>query len=154
MIILDTNIASTFLKINEMNLLHSLFPNHALAITTGVQKELRAANYEVQHFTTLKLTKMEMGQREILAITSGSLGMGELECIVVCSTRSIPMLTNDRKAKNVALKKGIRCYDLTEILRAFKLKGIVDLNRLKQIVQAIESKDNIIFKDVERLYGI
>lgn len=151
-IILDTNIVSTFLKIDELSLLQSLFPNHVLAITTGVREELQAAEFNTGPFAMVKLTRDENDRKEILARTYGFLGKGELECIAFGLSRSIPMLTNDHRAKNAALEQGITCFDLPEILRAMIFKGTIDLVRLQQIVHAIESKDNIIFKNVERLY--
>ena len=111
-----------------------------------------AAGFDIDPFTIVRVTKIEKMQNERFRKMHKPLGKGELECISVCASRSLVMVTNDKRAKKSAVDLGIRCFDLPEIFRAMRLKGVVDVKDLKEIIQTIESKDNIVFKNVQRLY--
>ena len=152
-VLLDTNIVSTFIKIDQLPLLASLFPNHSLTITGGVLEELSAAGFLDVPLRVTYLTRDEATLLEILTRRYGFLGKGELECITICLSRSLRLLTNDRKAKTVARENNIGCWDLPEILRAMLLKGIIEKDQLRKIIRAIETRDNIIFKNADRLWG-
>jgi predicted nucleic acid-binding protein len=153
-IILDTNIVSTFIKIEKLPLLASLFPNHVLTMSKGVKEELTASLFQDIPIDETSLSPDEFLFFDKFAKRYGSLGKGELECITICISRSIPMLTNDRKAKNVAIENGVLCWDLPEILRALLLKHLVDPDQLEILIKSIEDEDNIVFKNKVRLFDM
>ncbi|MFW6141094.1 MAG: hypothetical protein ACOC53_00865, partial [Candidatus Saliniplasma sp.] len=51
-----------------------------------------------------------------------------------------------------AVKKGVKVYDLKQILKVIYLEGLVSKNELKEIVGKIEEKDNTYIKEKEELF--
>ena len=56
------------------------------------------------------------------------------------------MLTNVKPAKRICQANSVFFMDLEEILRALKVKGILDREGLKQLMEAIEMEDRTIIK--------
>ena len=82
------------------------------------------------------------------------LGRGELESLCIALYRDAPVLSNDRNAKSVAHREGVKCWSLPEILRALFIGKLMSSEEIKEIIGEIESKDNIVFKNPERITRI
>ena len=151
-LILDTNIISTFLRTDLLHLINAVFPNHAVIIPEAVLSELKRANFEN---LSIRCESIRPEEKRILVRISreyNNLGMGELECIAIAVNRQYPMLTNDRKAQKAAIDEGVKCWNLPELLRAALLKKVVTGKELRIIVERIEEKDDILFKNKEYIY--
>lgn len=72
--------------------------------------------------------------------------------LIISRSRDIPLLTNDSKLYRKAVKKGVKVYDLRQILKSVYLGGLVSKNKLKDIVGKIEEKDNTNIKEKEDLF--
>lgn len=77
------------------------------------------------------------------------MGIGETECIAVCKARNAVLVTNDRKAIELAEELGVTVVDLETIL--YSLKDLVDKNQLRQIIADIESKDRVIIVNKDKI---
>jgi hypothetical protein len=60
-------------------------------------------------------------------------------------------VTNDRYVKNYCKENGIEFLDMEEILRAMKLKKILNPEELRKLIEDIEKKDHTI---INRTYAI
>ena len=150
-LVLDTNIVSTLLKVRSFKHLYTTFPAYSLVITPAVANELDRAGFHDVPAIIETLTSDELSIQTRISEKRKSLGKGELECIAISLHRNWPLLTNDRKAQNVALSEGVPCWNLSELLRAMYLKKSVSKKELQKIIEDIEEKDNVLFKNKERI---
>lgn len=99
-------------------------------------------------FQQINLTNQEI---ELIERISGrkNLGMGELECIAICKERKMVLVTNDNKAIYVAEKLDIGVVDLESIL--YSMKDFMEINELKRLIEDIESKDQVVIVNKERI---
>lgn len=85
-------------------------------------------------------------------INEDYLHSGELQGIVLCKLRNGVLLTNDRRAKNFCKTDNIVYFDLKGILRALYKKNVLDGEEIRDLVEAIEEKDNTRIKDFEDVF--
>jgi len=85
-------------------------------------------------------------------INEDYLHSGELQGIVLCKHRNGVLLTNDRRAKNFCKTDNIVYFDLKGILRALYKKNVFDGEEIRDLVEAIEEKDNTRIKDFEDVF--
>ncbi len=79
------------------------------------------------------------------------LGSGEIETLVLASTHQLLCLTNDRQAKAVCRILNRAYLDLEDLLRTFKIKGILTIAALKQLIEQIEEKDRTLIKAKDQI---
>ncbi len=146
-IVFDTNVLSTFAKINRLDLLVKLFDKQKLLIPTAVFKELRDSKQEFtqivlddKNFERASLTQEE---KDLILSLKNRLGIGEKECLVVCKNRNYVFVTNDELAIKEAEKLNIEWLNLTIILNALKQEKIVNEKELVKIIEEIETKDKV-----------
>jgi predicted nucleic acid-binding protein len=90
----------------------------------------------------LSLTEGQIKEVETVAITYPQLGSGEIESLVLAKVHHLICLTNDRQAKRVCQALEVPCLDLEEILRALKIKEILPVKTLEEVIDQIEEKDH------------
>ncbi len=147
-VISDTDILSTFGKIGRVGLLQRLF--HEIYVAPAVYQELlRVEQLGLAWLTTvietikpLLLTEREIKEVEHLVTSYPQLGSGEIETFVLANVHHLICLTNDRQAKRVCQSLGLSYLDLEEILRALKIKGIMTVEGLAEVIDQIEEKDH------------
>ncbi len=139
--IADTDILSTFGKLGRTDLLHKLFSK--IYVAPAVYRELgmaerlgfpwiRAVKEAIE---LLSLTRNETEEEQHLAVSCPQLGSGEIETLVLAKSRHLLCLTNDRQAKAVCRILNCAHLDLEDLLRAFKLKGILTVDALKRLME-------------------
>jgi predicted nucleic acid-binding protein len=104
-VIADTDILSTFGKIESIGLLHKLFAK--IYVAPAVYRELGTVERlgflwvtAVKEAVELwSLTTEESREAEHLAASYPQLGSGEIETLVLAKTYQVLCLTNDRQAK-------------------------------------------------------
>ena len=153
-IVFDADIISTFAKIERLDVLKKIFAEPLLfpdavhddllrALDAGhnyIQPALKACGHVSLNEAELRFVEMRYGK---------TLGLGELECIAICFFRKHSFASNDRKAQQEAKKQGITVITLSDILWMIKEKTTNE--ELRQIIQAIEEKDNTTIKGKELL---
>ena len=77
---------------------------------------------------------------------------GELQGIVLCKHRKGVLLTNDRRAKNFCKRNNIVYFDIKGVLRAFYKKNVLERGEIRDLVEAIEEKDNTRIKGFEAVF--
>lgn len=160
MLILDSDISSTFAKISRLELLAKLFSKYDLAITPLIKEELRVPLEHGYSFPekifqvckTIVPTEQEHGQYITLLQQTNKLGKGELEATAICISRAYPFASNDRRALEFARQKGITIFSLPMILRALWVSGCATQEEVQQIILNIELEDNTRLKDIDQIF--
>ncbi len=149
-IILDTDVASAFAKIERLGLLLSLFSKHPIFITPRIFEELSVPleyGYKFPLEIFSRLDVLYPSEDEIVAyqdmfIRNKAIGKGELEAICICKRRGYVFSSMDSAALKLALSIGVEILDLQSILRALWESGIISKDDVKAIIREMEDKDN------------
>ena len=163
MILLDTNIISTFSKIGKFELLYDIFNKEILYISPNVFEELKKAKDKGYSFVDRifylilkkKLQIISLNQEEILKTINipNSLAAGEKDSIILCKERNGIFITNEKKVINYCKKEKINYFDLIDILKA--MYDLMDYSKEKiiSLINKIERKDNIIIRNKEEIFN-
>jgi predicted nucleic acid-binding protein len=146
-VIADTDILSTFGKVDRLDLLRQLF--QTIYVAPAVYRELLQAermgvswvDRVAPAVTILPLTTDESKAVARLVRQYPQLGSGEVESFVLAQGHRLLCLTNDRQAKAIAHRLGLSYLDLEEILRALKTKTILTTEALAALIDQIEQED-------------
>ncbi|MBI4596591.1 MAG: hypothetical protein HY730_09505 [Candidatus Tectomicrobia bacterium] len=162
MILSDTNILSTFAKIQELCLLVRLFGGERIGIVPAVFEELQNGVTEgyvalkpvIENIEKSQIDLVLPGTDEILekATLPKSFDEGERETIAVAKSRAYAILTNERLIKNWCNKAGIKCFDLPAILSALWRTELLTKEGVQELCRQIEEKDRVVFKDKEQIF--
>jgi predicted nucleic acid-binding protein len=127
-ILVDTNILSTFARVGELELLFELFKRSKLALTPTVREELNVAVVHGCAWLEQVTRLLDQGRLEMVVAAPDeiqarmalptSLGAGEAQSIAICQARDWPFLTNDKRARNYCIEAGLEVFDLPDLLRA------------------------------------
>ena len=156
MILADTNVVSTFARVEAIDLLRRLCRSDRLHVTPATFNELRRAvevgcGFLVPTLEAIQtgsgLDLVELRRDEILALQDlpHSLGAGEAESIAVCLHRpGTRLLTNDKRARNFCREHSIPCLDLPAILRGLWMRQVATKERVRQLVRRIETEQGMV----------
>ena len=158
--ICDTDILSSIGKIDQFDLLRTLFPKGEFHIPEQLYNELSAASYLGFDFPVRKLqfvdvvppSETELSYYLELRDDNQSLGKGELQCISIADHRKWFMLTDDNRAKRTARTMGIVVWDILDILKALLVLELISKEEVEQIIADLERKDGMIIADHERIF--
>lgn len=163
MILLDTNIISTFSKIEKLNLLYDVFNTDTFYISPNVYDEIMMAKNKGYTFVNnvidllhkKKLLQIPLTTNEKVKINQIplSLSKGERDSIVICQERKGIIVTNERKVVNYCKKHQIIYFDLGDILKALFLFLNFSRSKLNNLMKEIEEKDNIIISDKNAIFS-
>ncbi|HLD42526.1 MAG TPA: hypothetical protein VJB08_00890 [Candidatus Nanoarchaeia archaeon] len=162
MIIIDTDILSTFGKIDKMLLLFSVFREKRLFISPNVFNEITKADelgYEyakqilnlvkTNSITMVRLSQEESSYKRTLP---KSFGRGESDSIAVAKIRNAVFLTNEKKVLNFCEKHGVAALTLNSILRYLWEEEIRTKEYVKELIEEIEKKDKIIVPSKDKIF--
>lgn len=153
LIISDTNILSSFAAADALSLLTELFSDYTLHIPLAVEKELEVAlDYGKTHvervFQALeagdiqRITPTET-ERKLMPALPHKLHAGEREGIVICQTRKLPFLSNDRRAVNYCDKNGIRAIPLVVVLRSLWTEKILSKQEVRELIETMAKVEKL-----------
>ena len=159
MVLADTNILSTFAKIDQLVLLLQLFTDDRLGVVPAVYAEFQAG---VQRgYTNLQAVIELIQQRRIDLIAPNvheifqkdglpaSFDAGERETITVAKARRYAILTNEVQVKNWCRREQVEYFDLPGILRALWKTNLVQKDQAQSLIDQIEARDRVLFKNKE-----
>lgn len=157
-VVIDTDILSTFCKINKHELLLRLFKKSNILIAPSVYKEIRKAEQldllrysPPRQFSRIKLDPIERKLvKEIHA--KRKLGQGDCECLIIAKQRKCLLLTNDQEAQQEADSLLIDYIDLPLILRELWKTNLMTREQVAELVKEIETKDNIVIKNLNLIF--
>ena len=153
MIVSDTDFLSSFVKINELNLVFKVFETKEIVITEAVCNELKESPIfdELLPYFSAKENKLVI--KKVSAKESPEyLGYGERESITIAKENNAKLLMSDKVAGKYAEKESIRVIDIPAFLFYCKEKGILNTSQLKILISRLKSKDFYEFeKEVEKV---
>jgi predicted nucleic acid-binding protein len=162
MILCDTNILSTFAKIDQLRLLLQLFVDDELALVPAVYEELQEGIR--RGYVSLQATSAHIRQGSMTVLTPNtqevfdkdalprSFDAGERETIAIAKSRGYAILTNETHVKNWCERMGLAYWDLPRILRALWRTDLLTKEQVHELVEQIEMKDRVIFKNQEAIF--
>lgn len=160
MIVFDTDILSTFAKIDKLDLLFILFKGNKLVYTPSVKADLQKAKTKGynfvdkifnERFNVIKLSKKELNYKKQIEREKRNLGSGELEALVLCKLRKGVLITNDATAQKAAYELVIECLNLSDILYAFIKERILLKSDVEKLIAEIENKDKVKITDKNKI---
>lgn len=150
MIVFDTNILSTFAKIQRLELLHKLFVKQQLVMIATVKKEIRASHQDyaknILQDTLFKEQILTQEEKLFASTLPKTLGLAERECISVCKHRKFVFITNDFHAVKCAEINEVVVLDLLTVLISLHKFQILTKTKVKEMVTLIEKAENTVIK--------
>jgi predicted nucleic acid-binding protein len=161
MILVDTNILSTLAKVGKLDLLFRLFTQEKIGIVPSVYEEIQIGiekGYDILQ-SILDFVKqghihlVPLSEEELIAKASlpRSFDEGEREVGAVAKQRQWTILTNENLVKNWCQREKIPCIDLSTLLRALWRTGIMLKEEVAVLINEIENKDRLVFKNKEQI---
>jgi predicted nucleic acid-binding protein len=161
MVLADTNILSTFAKINQLLLLLRLFGDDRMGVVPAVYAEFQAGVNKGYADLEAIVKLIQQGQIDLVAPTAhevfqkdvlpGSFDAGERETLAVARSRGYAILTNETRVKNWCRRERIEYWDLPGILRALWRTNLQQKAQVQSLIGQIEAKDRIVFKNKEAI---
>jgi len=160
-ILADTNILSTFAKVGRISLLLQLLKANRLGVTPAVYEEFQIG--VTKGYTVLQpvIDLIEQEQIELLVPNAqeilqksalpSSFDTGERETLIVARSRSLGVLTNERHVKNWCLREQVETWDLPGILRALWRHNVINREQVRRLIEEIEAKDRVVFRNKEQI---
>lgn len=159
-ILFDTDLISSFSKIERIDLLEKLFYKIDLCISFEVFKELLVPLDYGYSFPNIIFNKcqvvycekdeIELFQNRLLE--NKFLGKGELESITICQSRNFFFSAIDQKAIDYAQSQGITVFPLKLILRLLWKQGILSKPEVRGLILELEHKDKLMIKFVDDIF--
>lgn len=165
MIVADTNILSTFARIQRLDLLFVVAETDALYLVPAVINELKQGLKRNLNFLQPIIEGLAAGARyfpihltpeekNLTDILPASLNSGERESIAVCKNRvDGKLLTNDKRAHNFCKDNQIPSLDLKLILRRLWKAGHCTKEEVHRIIDEIEKNEpGMVIKRKEEIF--
>jgi predicted nucleic acid-binding protein len=153
MILSDTDILSALAKVNQLELLYSLFEVEQLYIVPAVLHELEVARNQHLTFSRLIVNYIEIQRIEILALTLSetafsqtlphTLGIGERESLAVAYQRKSVLLSNESRVTHWSRRLNIEYFDLPLLLRAFWTDAVLTQDEVRQLISDLYVYDKM-----------
>jgi len=161
-ILVDTNILSTFGKVGGLKLLFKLFQaklsvssNVFCEITIAYEKEYSFAKSVLDCIKNEKIDVVAVDQEDLPYMLGlpKSFGPGERDSIAICENRGYVFLSNEKKVYNYCKKHNIQCLLLPHLLKSLWKENILNKEDVKELITEIESKDNIVIADKDSIFS-
>lgn len=159
-LLLDSDIASAFAKIDRLELLKKLFSDYEILITPEVYEEILVPidyGYTfpakiIEFFDIVTPSREDIKGYKKLLLDKTNLGKGEIESIVVCKNREYLFSSMDDKALKFAKGCGVKTISLHAILRSLLKSNIVKEEEAREIIKEIEEKDKTTILNQEDIF--
>jgi predicted nucleic acid-binding protein len=161
-ILVDSNILSSFTRVGELGLVFTLFDRTRLGVTPAVMAEINGALAEGCSWLEEVRLLVAGGQLDLVAPQAdellvakslpASLGAGEREAIALAQSRGWAFLTNDKRARNYCRQAGLRAYDLPGLLRAIWQGRVRSAQFVEQLCARIEAAEGMVIRNKEAIF--
>lgn len=151
MFLLDTDILSTFTKIERLDLLFDLFGEDNVAVTESVILEINRAveiGFDIHEQVMYLIDEGRIGiistTKEDLALMRrlpNFMGAGERDSFAISKNKDHVLVTDDRKVIRLAQKMNVEVISLHMILRALWILNVCSKDEVKKIIVSILEKD-------------
>ncbi|MFP4001846.1 MAG: hypothetical protein ACLFSM_05830 [Thermoplasmata archaeon] len=161
MILVDTNILSTFAKVNRLDLLEEVLGN--FHISPNVLEEVKRAEElgyphageileKVRNDEILIACPREK-EVEVMDRLPTSFGRGEKDCLAIALKRDALIVTNEQKVLNYCKRNGVDSARLNTILRELLKKEDMEQEDVRNLIDEIEKKDNLVVTDKDSIFS-
>ncbi|MGH7909268.1 MAG: PIN domain-containing protein [Thermodesulfobacteriota bacterium] len=153
-VVIDTDVLSTFAKINRLELLERLFSQSKILLTPNVSKEIKKGiQLGIIRSQRIKFSriKLDLSEKKVVKEIRADrkLGLGDAECIAVAKYRNCLLITNDRQAEIKADSLSVSHINLPLVLRELWKNRIISKQHVVELIKEIEIKDRIVIKNKE-----
>jgi len=172
MILHDTNILSTFAKINRLDLLFRIFNRQTLELSENVAAEIRLGveqGYaELQRVrdlienlrSAITFKVIRVGEAKQLLYSQIPFYVqspqrhlkGEMDTIALAWTHNATVVCNERKVYNFCRNnpyQSISVLKLEDLLRSLQILGLMNEKDLLELIRQIEASDRVIVNRAE-----
>ncbi|MBI4141854.1 hypothetical protein HY484_02945 [Candidatus Woesearchaeota archaeon] len=156
MILIDTNILSTFAKIRKLESLLKIFEGKRVCISCNVLEEIKQAvglgyvyaSPIINLSMSKKIEIIELTKEEYLLSLSfpKNFGKGERDSLAIAKKRSWVFITNEKRVLNYCNDENISAVSLNSLLRLLWEEKIQTKEQVKDIINEIETKDSLIIQ--------
>lgn len=151
MFLIDTNILSTFAKVNKARLLLKLF-NKKICVSVNVFEEIKKAqelgygfaNKVIEFVKKHNIRIVSANEKEILMELPNCFGLGEKDSIAICKNRNHTFVSNELRVINYCKENKIQNLTLNNILHSLWKLKILSKEEVKRLMNEMEEKDNLI----------
>jgi len=152
MTIFDTDILSTFAKINRLDLIKKLFGK--IYITPMIKEELLAPleygyKFPLQILNDSTVIMPTEGDLRLYANLRTKLGKGESEAISIARGRKLSFVTNDKVAQEIAKGNGVNIISMQAILKASLENHFLSKVELFEVIKDMGFKDGLTIPEDE-----
>ena len=161
MAILDTDFLSSFLKIGKIRLVLKVLNISYIIIPSTVYEELKNAPFFEQYTSLFAFNERDISKERFVLVKKVNfdglvgfteeekslLGKGEVGCFILGKENDDLILMDDSPARIIAKKKGLKVISVPSFLMYSKMKGIILLSELKEIIEALKAKDYYEFSE-------
>lgn len=159
-VIIDSDLASVFAKVDQLSLLQHLFSPIELVITPRIREELVVPmeyGYEFPKIIFEAFSSIEPAPEEIRKYnvwTEGNIRLGkcELEAIAICSIRGYGFAAVNGSAREFAVKQGVNPISLHAILRRMWERAILNREVVMELISEIERVDRTKIRDTHLIF--
>lgn len=152
-VISDTNILSSLASADAFELLLQLFSRAEICIPPAVHQELKVGLSRKQFHLEAVLQAIDNNQLQILELSSKEqslaqslprkLNAGESEAIALCQNRTLPLLSNDKRAIRYCNNNGINVTDLPTVLNLLWTRGVIKKKDIDVLIDKMERRENL-----------
>ncbi|MBI2663847.1 hypothetical protein HYX10_00710 [Candidatus Woesearchaeota archaeon] len=160
MILLDTNILSTFGKIGRLGLLFEALGDN-LVVSPNVLSEVKKAKelgydhakivYSIFAKGKIRVVQMSDNESAYAGTLPKSFGSGERDTASIAKCRKAAVVTNEKKIINFCQREGIAVISLNSVLRHLWAGKILSKSQVEQLIDEMELKDNLIIISREEI---
>nr|AGF93347.1 nucleic acid binding protein [uncultured organism] len=161
MILVDTNILSTFAKVDSLDLLRKMFGK--MHISPNVFEEVkRAEELGYPHAENIlawvrddiiSIACPNESEIELMDKVPSSFGRGERDCVAMAMKRDALIVTNERKVLNYCEENDLAHVRLNTILRELCKKEIMKEKEVRFLINKMEEEDNLIITDISSIFS-
>ena len=162
MIFVDTDVLSTFAKIERLPLLFSVFDQETLNIASAVENEIKRGISKGFRFFDEFVTLQTQGRirtyhptsvdRAFMRSLPQTLNAGERESMATCKRLTATFASNEGRVMHHCQANGIHCLNLVDILRLLWELKILTQTDVRKVITEIETEDRLKFRTTAPIF--
>lgn len=159
---MDTDVLSSFAKIERLPLLFAVFDQDTLNIAAAVENEVKTGISKGFHFSNDIIILQTQGQirtyhtspvdQEFMSSLPQTLEAGERESMALCKRFAATLVSNERRVMHHCQMNGIHCINLAGILRLLWELKILTQTEVQKIITDIERADRLKFRTTDTIF--
>lgn len=160
MILIDSNILSTFAKVGRLALLFQVTAK-VLYISPNVHEELQQGLQAGHTVLQAVFDLIASGKLQVVSLTEEdqqrmtqipfTSAKGEADSLAYCLGHRAIFVTNDQRAYRRGRQLGVTCISLATLLRSLWASGALTKEEVRELIDEIERVEGTIIKDRQEI---